>query len=100
MADRQRTTVVTWKRKLDPSLKLVAEITDDFAPSPAWRVHVRQFGVHLLRMHRDGIADEHGRVHPDILAAICEGCVLARPDAWELVGVRDDLFGLSLGKQD
>jgi hypothetical protein len=104
MANLQRTTVVTWERDVDPSLRLVAEITDDFsstnqAPLPAWRVNVRQFGVHLLHIHRDGIADEHGTVHPDLLTAICESCILARPDAWRLVAVRDDLFGLSLGKQ-
>jgi hypothetical protein len=97
MAD-QRTTVVSWQRDVDPTLKLVAEITDDFTSSgPAWRVHVRQFGVHRLRIHREGIADEDGRVHPDLLTAICERCPVARPDAWVLVAVRDDLFGLRLG---
>lgn len=67
MADLQRKTVVTWQRDVDPSLKLIAEITDDFTlkdQMPAWRVQVGR-SVHRLRMHHDGIADENGRVHPD-----------------------------------
>ena len=98
MAD-QRMTVATWQRDVDPTLKLVAEITDaPHGPVPAWRVRVRQFGTHLLRIHRDGLADEDGRIHPDLLSAICDRCPIARPDAWVLVAVRDDLFGLSLDK--
>ena len=98
MAD-QRMTVATWQRDVDPTLKLVAEITDaPHGPVPAWRVRVRQFGTHLLRIHHDGLADEDGRIHPDLLTAICDRCPIARPDAWVMVAVRDDLFGLSLDK--